>query len=290
MDAQSLYPMNICYRYFDLEEFFASCARLGLHSAELWLCPQHVLVNGQFSEGPARLLRLMDAYGVRLACLCGEQNNPKPNNIAARGELLVSNTRSYFEKVIDLAQATSCPKVLVTPGWNYYDEPVECARERSVAMLRRLADYAAERGVDLVLESIWTKSSEVGPDIASLALIKERVNRDNLLVTIDFGAMSAAGETVDDWFEAFGDDVAHCHFVDGTPTGHMPWGHGELDMLESLRAFERHGYRGGFSLEYVHPMSFRDPESYVRETRELYEGCLAQLAHDKNSQPEKEER
>ena len=112
MDSQSLYPMNICYRYFDLEGFFASCARLGLRSAELWLCPQHVLVNGQFSEGPERLLRLMDVYGVRLACLCGEQNNPKPNNIAARGELLVSNTRSYFEKVIDLAQATSCPKVI----------------------------------------------------------------------------------------------------------------------------------------------------------------------------------
>ena len=37
-------------------------------------------------------------------------------------------------------------------------------------------------------------------------------------------------------------------------------------------------------------MSFRDPESYVRETRELYEGCLAQLAHEINSQPEKEER
>lgn len=282
MDIQSLYPMNISYRYFDLEEFFASCARVGLHSAELWLCPQHVLINGQYSEGPERLLRFMDVYDVHPVCLCGEQNNPKPNNIAARGDLLINNTRSYFEKVISLAEAIGCPKVLVTPGWNYYDEPVERARDRSVRMLRRLSDYAAERGVGLVLESIWTKSSEVGPDIPSISLIKERVNRDNLFVAIDFGAMSAAGETVDDWFGAFGDSVAHCHFVDGAPTGHMPWGHGELDMLESLRAFERHGYQGGFSLEYVHPMAYRNPEFYVGETKMLFNRCLSQLAEDRD--------
>ena len=277
MNLRSLIPMNIDFRYFDLEFFFKTCADLDLQQAELWLCPQHYLINGQSSEDPAHLQSLMREYDVQIACLCGEQNNPKPNNMAARGELLMHNTASYFKRVIDLAQLIGCPKVLVTPGWNYYDETVEDARERSARMLRTLADYARERDVTLVLESIWTKTSQIAPTIEKVALLKESVGSDSLKLTLDLGAMSDAGETVDQWFSAFGADVAHCHFVDGTPTGHMPWGHGSLDMLELLRSFDRNDYEGGFSLEYVHPMSFKEPELFTRETRGLFEGCLKEL-------------
>ena len=201
MDAASLYPMNINWRYYELEAFFAACAEHGFSSAELWLCPQHFLINAQYSEDPARLQALMGEYGVKLACICGEQNNPKPNNIAARGELLIANTRAYFERVIDLAALVGSPLVLVTPGWNYYDEPVEDARTRSASMLAHLADYAAPRGITLALESIWTVSSQVAPTIADIAALKDRVNRENLKLTLDFGAMGNAGETIGRWYE-----------------------------------------------------------------------------------------
>lgn len=216
----------------------------------------------------------MREYGVQIKCLCGEQNNPKPNNMAARGELLVGNTRSYFRRVIDLAEAIGCPKVLVTPGWNYFDEKVDEARARSIDMLRELSIYAHAREVTLVLESIWSKSSQIAPTIAQIADIKDAVNSDSLKLTLDLGAMSDAGETVDDWFSAFGSDIVHCHFVDGTPTGHMPWGHGNLDMRGILASFKKAGYKGGFSLEYVHPMSFQDPAGYLAETKALFEKCL----------------
>lgn len=277
MDAASLYPMNINWRYYELEAFFAACAEHGFSSAELWLCPQHFLINAQYSEDPARLQALMGEYGVKLTCICGEQNNPKPNNIAARGELLIANTRAYFERVIDLAALVGSPLVLVTPGWNYYDEPVEDARTRSASMLAHLADYAAPRGITLALESIWTVSSQVTPTIADIAALKDRVNRENLKLTLDFGAMGNAGETIGQWFDAFGRDLVHCHFIDGTPTGHMPWGHGARDMAADLAVFAANDYAGGFSMEYVHPMSFRDPAIYMEETKVLFEKCLGEI-------------
>ena len=141
-------------------------------------------------------------------------------------------------------------------------------------MLRELSAYAHARGVTLVLESIWSKSSQVAPTIAQIANIKDAVNSDSLKLTLDLGAMSDAGETVEDWFNAFGSDIAHCHFVDGTPTGHMPWGHGNLDMRGILASFKKAGYKGGFSLECVHPMSFQDPAGYLAETKALFEKCL----------------
>ena len=129
-------------------------------------------------------------------------------------------------------------------------------------------------GVTLVLESIWSKSSQIAPTIAQIANIKDAVNSDSLKLTLDLGAMSDAGETVDDWFSAFSSDIVHCHFVDGAPTGHMPWGHGNLDMRGILASFKKAGYKGGFSLEYVHPMSFQDPAGYLAETKALFEKCL----------------
>lgn len=278
MDLARLYPMNINWRYYDLERFFQACAEQGFSSAELWLCPQHLLINAHFSEDPARLQALMGKYGVRLACICGEQNNPKPNNMAARSELLIANTRVYFERVIDLAALVEAPLVVVTPGWNFYDESVEHARSRSATMLAHLADYAALRGITLALESIWTVSSQVAPTIAEIEDLKARVNRENLKFTLDFGAMGSAGETIGQWFDAFGTDLVHCHFVDGTPTGHMPWGHGARDMAVDLAAFMCNGYTGGFSMEYVHPMSFRDPKIYMEETKALFEQCLGKAA------------
>lgn len=278
MDIQSLYPMNINYRYYDLEYFFQCCGDNGFHNAELWLCPQHFLINGQFSENPDKLLRLMDRYEVQIRCITPEQNNPKPNNIAAREPLLIRNTEEYFKRVIDLAERIGCPKVLVTPGWNYYDEEPACARDRSVAMLTRLCDVAAPRGIVLAMETIWKPSSQVACGIPQAKEILQRVDRENFKLTLDLGAMGDAGETIPQWCDAFGADLVHCHFVDGTPTGHMPWGHGARDMAQDLLDFLHGGYQGGFSLEYVHPMSFREPERFLLQSKDRFLNCLAHMA------------
>ena len=40
-----------------------------------------------------------------------------------------------------------------------------------------------------------------------------------LKILIDTTAMSVAGETIDDWFEVFGDDIWHTHFIDSYISG-----------------------------------------------------------------------
>ncbi|MFM2488559.1 sugar phosphate isomerase/epimerase family protein [Enterococcus avium] len=179
-------------------------------------------------------------------------------------------SQSYFEKVIDLASIVESKLVLITPGWNYYDETPEEARSRSVRMLRELCEYAETKGVTLALESIWNKSSLIGDTISKINEIKERVNMNNLKLAIDLGAINSAGESVNEWFDSFGEDIVHCHFVDGTPVGHMPWGLGNLDMKEILQTFSENGYEGGFSMEYVDSRSFINPGKWDSNTKELF--------------------
>lgn len=97
MNRDQLYAMNIHYRYYDLEYFFRACQKMNLKHAELWLCPQHFYINSMWSESPEKLKGLMKRSGVQISCICPEQNNPKPNNIAARSELLIENTRNISE-------------------------------------------------------------------------------------------------------------------------------------------------------------------------------------------------
>lgn len=75
------------------------------------------------------LLKLMNKYNVKIQVICGEQNNPKPNNIAARDPFLIENTYKYFCRVVDLASQIGAKMILVTPGWNYYDENPDVARK-----------------------------------------------------------------------------------------------------------------------------------------------------------------
>ena len=93
---------------------------------------------------------------------------------------------------------------------------------------------------------------------------------NNLKLAIDLGAINSAGESVNEWFDSFGEDIVHCHFVDGTPVGHMPWGLGNLDMKEILQTFSKNGYEGGFSMEYVDSRSFINPGKWDSNTKELF--------------------
>lgn len=273
--------MNTHYRYYPLEYFFKVAKQNGFKNAEIWLCPQHFFINYNESENPKKLLELSKTYDIKIKCLCPEQNNPKPNNIAARDKFLISRTYNYFKRIIDLANYIGCSKVLVTPGWNYYDEELTIARKRSATMLKNICDYAESRRVTLVLESIWKQSSDIAPNIEKIKTLKESINRKNLKLTIDLGAISAANESIKDWFEAFGEDIEHCHFVDGNPTGHLSWGRGNRNMTNDLKHFYKNGYNGGFSLEFVNPVCFRNPSVEDLKTIEIFKKSLSALSEHK---------
>ena len=48
----------------------------------------------------------------------------------------------------------------------------------------------------------------------------DAVNHPNLKVMVDNIATGNAGETLEDWFETFGTDLVHMHFLDGDPYLH----------------------------------------------------------------------
>lgn len=273
---QSIYPMNICYRYYELERFFADCYKEGFKNAELWLCPQHILINADYMECPEKIQDLSRRYQVKIRSVCPEQNNPKPANIAARSEILKEYTKRYFKNVINFAYSIGAEIIVVTSGWSYYDEEIQDALERSACMLQEICDYASSKGLQLAMETVWEGSTRLGCNLKNAQKIYSMVERKNFKLTLDLSAAAFAGETIEQWMHCFGKDIIHCHFVDTTRTGkgHMPWGYGDGNLKKSLDTLNQYDFCGGLVLEYTQAVAYAEPGKYLHETAEAIRKIL----------------
>ena len=138
-------------------------------------------------------------------------------------------------------------------------------------MLNRLAQYGASKNIPLAIEALQPMESVLVNTISDLKGFLDLVNHDNLKICLDFGAMAKAKENVNDYFEAFGTRVIHCHFVDGNPTGHMAWGDGTRCMSQDLNTLEKYNYTGLLSFEIVNRVYYRKPFEADKKSKLLFD-------------------
>ena len=143
--------MNCHYRYYTLEDFFASLQRRDITHAELWTCAAHYLLDEQGWQDAKALRRTARRYGIEVICLTPEQNNPKPHNLAARDPELIRRTYRYFSNAILAAEELECKLISVSSGWCFYSEPAAHGWQRAVQMLHELAEKARRHGVTLAI-------------------------------------------------------------------------------------------------------------------------------------------
>ena len=168
----------------------------------------------------------------------------------------------------------------MTSGWAFLNEDADAAYERSVAMLRRLASYAGERDMNLAIEALQPSESVLANSAADLRRLLDDVAEPALKICLDTGAMARAGDTIEGYFDLFGSDVVHAHFVDvqmDEMDTHVAWGDGTRDMVADLRAFMEGGYRGILSVETVSGCYHADPAAADRRSMDAYRRALESL-------------
>ncbi|WP_099336152.1 sugar phosphate isomerase/epimerase family protein [Clostridium cadaveris] len=266
-----LCAMNCHYRFYELEEFFRHAHINGIKYVELWTGPMHFFVDYNQHDDVEILKLLSEKYKIKIIGLCPEQTNPKPNNIAVKSVIGKQNVYKYYKQIIDIADKIGCKQVLVTSGWAYYNEPIEDAWNRSVSMMKMIAEYSKKKDIMLVLEALQIDESLLVNSVNDIKRYREDVNSGNLKVCIDFGAMSRAQNTIEEYFETFGDDVRHIHFVDGKPTGHLAWSDGDRDLEKDLNDLQRYNYNGFLSLETATQRYYEKPWIAEEKTISTFE-------------------
>lgn len=270
-DRIEIAAMNHHYMFYELEDFFSSVGDLGYRHVELWTAPQHFFMDYQQNEPVEKLLHLQDEYGVDIMGICPEQTNPKPHNMAAKDPAIQERVYRYFTRAVDLASAIGARQVLVTSGWAFYSEPVDAARERSASMLRRVASYAGEHGIDLAIEALRRPESRIANSVEDLRVLLDMVGEPALKVCLDIGAMVDAGDTIQGYFDAFGSDLIHSHYVDCGPRSlHLALGDGDRDIAEDILTFQRNGYSGVLSVECTDSLTLVDPKAADERSMRAY--------------------
>ena len=266
-----LAAMNNHHRFHTLESFFASVQKSGYKAVELWTGPMHFYMDYAQNDPVERLKRLEDAYGVKVIGICPEQTNPKPHNMATADPALAERVQAYFDRAVDVACEVGANQVVVTSGWAFLDESADEAWERSVAMLRRVARYAGERGMTLAIEALQKRESVLVNTVDDLKRLIDSVDEDALKVCLDTGATARANDTIKGYFDVFGSRVAHCHFVDVDETAtHLAWGDGTRDMAQDLADLAACGYEGVLSVESASARYLADPAAADRQSIEQF--------------------
>lgn len=239
---------NFAYQHLPLERCLDDMADLGRDRLELWGIAPHAPV-AWLTDAEARAIRDAAAHrGLQIACFTPEQVM-YPVNIASPDDRLRASSIAMFRRAAEIAVELGAGMLFLTSGRGSEDEPRGAGWARSVDALGEITTHAAGLGLECVLEPLQRVESNLVVTAADAARMLTDVGASRLGVALDTVAAAAAGDAVDDYFRLLGERVCHVHLIDGTPTGHLAWGDGELPLTGIVDALDRASYRGLATIE-----------------------------------------
>ena len=261
-----LAAMNYYYRNYSFEYFLDSVSQNGLTQIELWTSPQHFWIEDTGYQNVSQIKKNVADHNLKIICLTPQQSNPNLYNLAAKSKHLRDGSIAYFKNLIDAAAELGVHMIALNSGWDFYDEDPKKAWERSVEMMKTVAEYAASCQIKIAVEALQPDESHLVNSIVDLKTYLDDIAENNVGVNIDLGAMARNRETILQYFTAFGSKVIHCHFVDGNPVGHRCWGEGERNPGDDFQVFNSNNYQGNFTFEFGQSEYFLNPAAVERKS------------------------
>lgn len=240
--------MNILHSRYSLEYFLDGMKEIGFENIEFWGGAPHYSFMAPQKEQQESINKLFRGRDLKMICFTPEQCI-YPFNIASKDKLLREASIEYFLRCIEDTAGFGCEKIMLTPGWGNFDEPVEEAWERSVDSLGILLTKAEKEGIQIVYEILQKSESNLVTDLKTLKSMMENFDSPYLACCVDTVPMCCAGETLEDYFTEFGRKIQHIHLNDGSPSGHLAWGDGTQNLTEHLETLIRHNYKGLMTFE-----------------------------------------
>lgn len=278
---------NFAYQHHSLERCLRDMAQFGRRHFELWGIAPHADIGAMDLQEARSLAKLLDSYGMSALCLTPEQV-AYPVNIASPDPGLRQRSIDHFKHAVHLCSVLGADFLFLTSGRGAEDEPKEVAWERSRDALAEITAYSDRYGLRCLLEPLQRVESNLVIRSAHAARMLEEVDSPNLGVCLDTVAMAAAGETVETYLTALPDLIWHVHLVDGTPTGHLAWPEGNLDLGAILASLAQAGYTGMMTTELFGSGRYAlAPQMAFRRSFETIEREMAALATGATGTPGK---
>lgn len=267
INREQVAGMNIHYLFYSLDTFLDAQKEAGFQTIELWAGAPHFYLSPEGYEDVQTVKEKIAARGLHVAIFTAE-NCTYQYQVAAQTPLLFEKSFQYFKNAVQVTKALGCKIMQINSGWGYWNEDRETAWTRSREMLTRLAIEAEKADIYLAMESLRPAESQLVITLPDAKRMFDEVHHPRLKILLDTTAMCVAGETIDDWFEVFGENIIHTHFIDNLPEGHLIWGDGNADLESYLKSLAKHNYKGYLGQEITDFQYFDNPQAHdIRNMR-----------------------
>lgn len=221
---------NFAFDRYTFDYCCSAMSRRDIDTIELWGIASHLNLFAQDLSGETERVRsCLEKWSLSVRCVTPEQVI-YPVNIAASDEQLRTQSIEYFRRAAIVAERLASPYLFLTSGWGLEDEPETAAWNRSLSSLREIVDFAESRGVRCLIEPLQRGESNVVNTVDDVVRMLSEIGNDTVGVTLDTVAVSANGDSVNSYVTRLGSRIRHIQVVDGSPTGHLAWGDGDLPL------------------------------------------------------------
>ncbi len=257
---------NFTYRRYSFDYFLESAVRLGVSQLELSGCHPHFTVYEAEQFDVKGLAKRIREKGLQVAAIEPEQNF-LPINIASANEYLREESVRQLMFYIESAQEFACDKVILYPGKALVNAPHSQAWNYACESVDQLRRTAGKYGVTLLLEAVSPFISDLMPDSATVKRMMDEIGPDGLGCCVNSSAASLAGETLEDYFEKFGDKIGMVQLSDNVEDNdQLVLGEGGQDLNLHLQTLEKYKYAGPIALEIIMEEYAYEAEHYYAES------------------------
>jgi len=269
---EKLKPEHFCvvtapYLHHTLEFGLDSIAASGFQNIELWGASPHYCYNDytqqERKERITQIVRLLRDRGLSMPVFYPEQMRQYTINIASPDPYIQKQSLRLMEEYLEDTVSFGASRMVLTPGWEYLDDPRKENYQRSLDSMAKLATRAEELGITLVVEVLPRIQSAFAYNLETLRQMVDDVGLSHLQVCIDVVAMHEENKTVDDYFSVFGCKVAHIHLADHSSSGSLPLGEGNTEVEADLHVLEKHDYDGYVSINLCGATYYVNPDRGV---------------------------
>ena len=258
---------NFNYRRWSFDYFLDSVQKLGLKNIELCGCHPH-FTSFEAEEFPVReLAARIEAAGIGVPVIMPEQNF-LPVNIAAVNPFLRAESIKQLRFYIENAQVFGCSKVVIYPGKAFMAHPHSEGWMYARESVKQLCEIGKEYGVSLLMSPVSAFVSDLMTDCKTAERMLREVGADNLEVCVNSSILGYAGDTLETYFEAFGDKIGHVQLADAVEDcDQLAWGEGNVNLAGQISVLEKYHYEGSVSMELL-------MEEYAEDPHGVHAGSL----------------
>ncbi|WP_420963618.1 sugar phosphate isomerase/epimerase family protein [Brucella sp. IR073] len=255
LKPDQLIGANFAFQHFPFENVAAALRDFGFHRMELWGIAPHLDLFHMSERRLDDVARILDDNGLSVRAYTPEQVL-YPINIASGDQELREASIERFCRGADICARLGADYLFLTPGRGFENEPAEEAWARSVEAVSQIANYAGSLGIRCLLEPLQRTESNIVTDARGLKRFFDEIGADNIDIVLDLVAMAAAGDSIADYIALFSERLTHVHIVDGTPSGHLVWGDGDLPLGQYLQELGEAGFSGTMTFEPLGQASY----------------------------------